>query len=148
MVIPIHEQVIHLEEKDLKDFKPEVGKIYSGLPNDQYHSFAEFESSTTVKELNVSLKHREDMEFKHTDAMAMGALFHDSMESLRTGKDLSELSAVIDNYGKRTKADAIKFIGKYYPIIHKDDGFDLDKLIEMTDINFHAILLPFLTGLQ
>ncbi|MCK5346523.1 MAG: PD-(D/E)XK nuclease-like domain-containing protein, partial [Candidatus Heimdallarchaeota archaeon] len=139
MVNPIHKQVIHLEEKDLENFKPEVGNIYSGLPNDQYHSFAEFESSTTVKELNVSLKHREDMEFKKTDAMAFGALFHDAMEALRTGKELSELSAVIDSYGKSKKSDAITFIEKYYPIVKLGDHWDVDDLGIKSRTDLHEI---------
>ena len=125
-MVAINEQVINLEEKDLENFKPEVGKIYSGLPNEQYHSYSDYESSTTVKELNISLKHREDMEFKHTDAMAMGSLFHDSMEALRTGQDLSEISAVIDNYGRSKKSDAADFILKYYPIVHGEDIYEMD----------------------
>jgi ATP-dependent exoDNAse (exonuclease V) beta subunit len=139
-MVAIHEQVINLEEKDLKDFKPEVGKIYSGLPNELYHKQSDSESSTTVKELNVSLKHREDMEFKHTEAMAMGSLFHDSMEALRTGQDLSELSAVIDNYGKSKKEDAANFILKYYPMVFGNEyEKDLDEMQAISRSDLHDV---------
>jgi len=114
----ISDQVIHLQPSDLATFKPEYGKIYSGLPNEQYHSFSESESSTTVKLLLITIKHWLDMEKKSTDAMAFGTLFHDSMEALRTGKDLSEFSRVVDNWGKRDKSDAASFILKYYPIVY------------------------------
>lgn len=114
----ISDQIIYLKPEDLKDFVPEMGKIYSGLPNDQYHSFKDCESSTTVKVLLITIKHWLDMVVKSTDAMAFGTLFHDSMEALRTGQDLSEFSRVIDSYGKRTKSDAADFILKYYPLVH------------------------------
>jgi hypothetical protein len=106
----IEEQIIHLTSEDLEDFKPEVGKIYSGLPNYRYHACADFESSTTINALNITLKHREDMEFKATNATAFGALFHDAMESLRTGVDISDMIGVVDSFGKRSKKDPAEFI--------------------------------------
>ncbi|MCK5601752.1 PD-(D/E)XK nuclease-like domain-containing protein [Candidatus Pacearchaeota archaeon] len=126
----ISEQIIHLKPEDLKDFVPEMGKIYSGLPNEQYHSFKDSESSTTVKPLLITIKHWLDMVFKSTDAMAFGILFHDSMEALRTGQDLSEFSRVIDSFGRSKKSDAAEFILKYYPLVHGRE-YDQD-LEEMT----------------
>ncbi len=123
----ISEQIIHLKPEDLKDFVPEMGKIYSGLPNEQYHSFKNVESSTTVKVLLVTIKHWLDYESKSTDAMAFGTLFHDSMEALRTGKDLSEFSRVIDSFGRSKKSDAADFILKYYPIVHDGSIYHQDK---------------------
>lgn len=123
----ISEQIIHLKPEDLSTFHPEPGKIYSGLPNEQYHSFSDYESSTTVKPLTVTLKHREDYEHKETDALSFGALFHDSMESLRTGKPITEFSRVVDNYGKVKKEDAAAFILKYYSIVF---GKEYDKTME------------------
>ena len=114
----IAEQIIYLKPEDLKDFVPEMGKIYSGLPNEQYHSFKDVESSTTVKVLLVTIKHWLDIQSKSTDAMAFGTLFHDSMEALRTGQDLSEFSRVIDSFGRSKKSDAADFILKYYPLVH------------------------------
>lgn len=123
----ISEQIIYLKPEDLKDFVPEMGKIYSGLPNEQYHSFKDSESSTTVKPLLITIKHWIDMVFKTTDAMAFGTLFHDSMEALRTGQDLTEFSRVIDSFGRSKKTDAAEFILKYYPLIH---GREYDQDIE------------------
>ena len=114
----IKEQIIFLKPEDLQDFVPEMGKIYSGLPNEQYHSFKDSESSTTVKPLLITIKHWMDMVFKSTDAMAFGTLFHDSMEALRTGQDLSEFSRVIDSFGRSKKSDAADFILKYFPLVH------------------------------
>ncbi len=114
----ISEQIIHLKPEDLKNFVPEVGKVYSGLPNEQYHSFKDSESSSTVKTLLITIKHWLDMVSKATDAMVFGTLFHDSMEALRTGEDLSEFSRVIDSLGRSKKSDAADFILKYFPIVH------------------------------
>jgi len=114
----IAEQIIHLKPEDLEDFVPEMGKIYSGLPNKQYHLVKDSASSTTVKVLLITIKHWLDMESKSTDAMAFGTLFHDSMEALRTGQDLTEFSRVIDSFGRSKKTDAAEFILKYYPLVH------------------------------
>lgn len=67
------------------------------------------------------------MVFKTTDAMAFGTLFHDSMEALRTGQDLTEFSRVIDSFGRSKKTDAAEFILKYYPLVH---GHEYDQDIE------------------
>jgi hypothetical protein len=117
----ISEQIIYLNHSDLENFSPEYGCIYSGLPNELYHEQEDSESSTTIKILLISIKHWLDRENKHTDAMAFGTLFHDSMEALRTGKDLTEFSRVIDSYGRSKKEDAAKFILKYYPLVYGEE---------------------------
>jgi len=117
----LSEKIIYLKPDEIETFKPEYPAIYSGLPNEKYHSFKESESSTTVKELLITIKHWIDRENKSTDAMAFGTLFHDAMEALRTGKDLTEFSRVIDSFGRTKKSDAADFILKYYPLVHQKE---------------------------
>ncbi len=117
----IEEQIIRLNPGDIETFSPGYPGIYSGLPNEKYHDDDDSESSTAIKVLLISIKHRQDMENKSTDAMAFGTLFHDSMEVLRTKQDLSEFSRVIDGYKKNAKEPIAQFILKYYPLVHRSE---------------------------
>jgi hypothetical protein len=55
------------------------------------------------------------------------------MESLRTGKNLSEFSKVIDDYAKNAKAPIVKFIMKYETMIDGTEFHDIDRDLMMAE---------------
>lgn len=116
----IADQVITLRNGQVNSFKPEDWKIYAGLPDTVYHGpiCSDYESSTTVKKLRISLKHRFDMDFKQTDSMKLGSTFHDVVHCMKTGLDMSDRCRVIDTYPRNAKEPIAQWIHKYYPLVH------------------------------
>lgn len=80
-----------------KGMIPESGKCYSDMPNDDYHEFFEWWSSSDLKNALRSIdyfgvrfhekKNREEKEYKI--AFEVGQAFHDAFESLILYDDLS-----------------------------------------------------------
>jgi hypothetical protein len=116
----IADQVITLHNGQVNSFQPEDDKIIAGLPDTIYHgpTCSDYESSTTVKKIRISLKHRFDMEFKQTSSMRLGSTFHDVVHCMKSGTDMFDRYRVVDCYPRNRKEPIVQWIHKYYPLVH------------------------------
>jgi len=70
---------------------PEAGKIYSGMPNESYHGFREWNGSSMLKHALRSVEsflYEKEQEPKSTLALERGGAFHLCLEGLTQGKGM------------------------------------------------------------
>lgn len=85
------EIIVDLLHADLTDFQPEPGKAYLNLPNEQYHGLKEWESSSTIKNIQRSLEY---YDFKKNETskpglpLEKGSALHYAMELLAENDSL------------------------------------------------------------
>lgn len=120
----IKDQIIKFE--DLATFHPLPGKIYSGLPNEIYHSSKSIISSSGAKTIDKNtIKHWQDEaeDNGETKSQSLGTEFHGAVESTTAAGSIEDYVYVVPDYAKNSTKPVVNFILENSP--REVDRFDL-----------------------